>query len=146
MSALEHLSSDKLAGLLVSAATRLTETALPRAALAPMGVPIRRGRLHLGRLRPFLDATGPVAVAAGFASAAWLGPAAASAPNLGALSYRSATRVDTRGRVLLDLRVRAWLGVVDPMCFDVVAVPAAAGGVLVVPIEDFARRWQVISQ
>jgi hypothetical protein len=46
---------------------------------------------------------------------------------------------------VLDLRVRAWLGVEQPMAFEVVAVPAPEGGLLVVPVEDFARRWEVIS-
>ena len=146
MSALDAIPSRELAELLVSAATRLTENDPGRAALAPMGLPIRRGRLHLGRLRPLLDPTQPVAVAAGFATAAWLGAQDMSAPHLGRLAYRSETRVDERGRVVLDLRIRAWLGIEDPMCFEVVAIPVAEGGLLVVPIEDFARRWEVISE
>lgn len=146
MSALEHLPADRLAELLVSAASQLTETGATRSSLTPMGIPIRRGRLHLGRLRNLLDTAEPVAVAAGFATAAWLGSPTASPPNLGRLAYRTETHTDARGRVVLDLRVRAWLAVEDPMCFEVITVPAERGGLLVVPIEDFARRWEVISR
>lgn len=130
----------------MTAASKLIETGPTPAALAPMGIPIRRGRLHLGRLRMLLDPAQPVAVAAGFATACWLGPVDAVAPDLGRLAYRSETTVDGRGRVVLDLRVRAWLGLADPMCFEVVAVPAGHGGLLVVPIEDFARRWEVLNR
>ena len=81
----------------------------------------------------------------GFASAAWVGPPTASAPHLGRLAYRSETRVDERGRLLLDFRVRDWLGVADPLAFEVVVVPAEAGGLLIVPVEDFAHRWEAIT-
>jgi hypothetical protein len=47
--------------------------------------------------------------------------------------------------VVLDLRVRAWLGIANANAFDVVVVPPAEGGLLVVPVEDFARRWEAIS-
>ncbi len=145
MSALENLPSGELAELLVSAAARLTETA-STSRLTPMGLPIRRGRLHLGRLRSLLDPTEPVVVVAGFASAVWLGSHTWPAPSLGRLAYRSETTIDDRGRVVLDLRVRAWLGVTDPMSFEVVTVAAEQGGLLVVPIDDFARRWEVIAR
>ena len=46
---------------------------------------------------------------------------------------------------MLDRRVRSWLGVEDPMHFDVVTAPSGDGGVLIVPVEDFARRWKAIS-
>jgi hypothetical protein len=146
MSAPEHLPPGALAELLMSAASQLADAGPTGAALAPAGVPVRGGRLHLGRLRPLLDPTQPVAVVAGFSTACWLGPREANPPDLGRLAYRSETTVDARGRVVLDLRVRAWLGVADAKAFDVVAVPAPAGGLLVVPIEDFARRWEVISK
>jgi hypothetical protein len=42
--------------------------------------------------------------------------------------------------------VRSWLAVADPMAFDVVIIPAIEGGLLAVPVEDFARRWEVISR
>jgi hypothetical protein len=32
------------------------------------------------------------------------------------------------------------------MPFEVVAFPAEAGGILVMPVEDFAHRWEVISR
>lgn len=129
----------------MSAATLLTESDPARRALSPAGIPVRRGRLHLGRLRQMLGTAESIAVTAGFATAAWLGPSDATAPDLGRLAYRTETSVDGRGRVVLDLRVRAWLGVEDRMAFEVVAVPAPEGGLLVVPVEDFARRWEVIS-
>ena len=63
MSAFEQLPQLRLAELLMNAATRLAEPGPARSALVPMGMPVRRGRLHLGRLRRLLDTTGPVAVA-----------------------------------------------------------------------------------
>lgn len=129
----------------MSAATLLTESDPARRALSPRGIPVRRGRLHLGRLRHLLASAESVAVTAEFATAAWLGPRDCSAPDLGRLAYRTETNVDGRGRVVLDLCVRAWLGVEHPISFDVVAVPAPEGGLLVVPVENFVRRWEVIS-
>ena len=129
----------------MSAATLLTDNDPARRPLSPTGIPVRRGRLHLGRHRHLLGTAESVAVTAGYATAAWIGPRDRSAPDLGRLAYRTETSVDGRGRVVLDLRVRAWLGVEHPISFDVVAVPAAEGGLLVVPVEDFARRWEVIS-
>jgi hypothetical protein len=41
---------------------------------------------------------------------------------------------------VLDRHVRAWLAVADPGLFDALVMPAVAGGVLVVPVEDFGRR------
>jgi hypothetical protein len=145
MSAPDPVPSERLAELLVSAAAQLSSPSA-RVALAPAGVPIRRGRLHLGRLRSLLDGAESVVVTVGFASAVWLGRVGSAAPDLGRLAYRSDTRVDSRGRVVLDARVRSWLAVGDPMAFDVVIVPAAEGGLLVVPVDDFARRWEVISR
>ena len=84
-------------------------------------------------------------VAVGVASAVWLGPPGAASPNLGRLGYRSESRIDERGRIVLDVRVRSWLGVADAAAFEVVAVSADPVGVLVVPVEDFARRWQALS-
>lgn len=57
------------------------------------------------------------------------------------LTYRSRTVSDRRGRVMLDYRARAWLAVADSNRFEVVAFPEPAGGSLVMPVEDFARRW-----
>jgi hypothetical protein len=145
MSALDQVPPTRLAELLVSAAMRLNEPSPGLVHLAPMGMPVRRGRLHLGRLRALLETSGPLVVAAGFATACWIGSTETSGPNLGRLGYRGETSVDSRGRLLLDLRVRAWLGVEDPMCFDVIAVTAVTGGLLIVPVEEFARRWEVIS-
>jgi hypothetical protein len=146
MSAPEHLPPGTLAELLVSAAAQLAHPDRSRSVLAPAGVPVRRGRLHLGRLRGVLDAGGPVTVVAGFSTGCWLGPRGAGPPDLGKLVYRSETSIDARGRVVLDLRVRAWLGVTDPAAFDVVTVPAPEAGLLVVPVEEFARRWEVITR
>jgi hypothetical protein len=146
MSALDRSSPERLAELLVTAASHLTSASSTRPALAPMGIPIRCGRLHLGRLRGLLESAEPVAVTAGFGTAVWLGSRDVSPPDVGRLAYRTETQVDNRGRVVLDLRVRAWLAVEDPMSFEAVAVPAEWGGLLILPIEDFARRWEVISR
>ena len=87
----------------------------------------------------------PTAVAVGVASAAWLGPLIAASPNLGRRGYRSVSRIAERGRVVLDSRVRSWLGVADAAAFEVVVVRADPLGVLIVPVEDFDGRWQVLS-
>lgn len=51
MSALEHAPQQRLAELLMIAATRLPEPDPSIGSLVPIGVPVRRGRLHLGRAR-----------------------------------------------------------------------------------------------
>jgi hypothetical protein len=56
------------------------------------------------------------------------------------MAYRGEARLDRRGRAVLDRRARAWLGVADPSAFEVVVMPVATGGVLVVPVEGFSRR------
>jgi hypothetical protein len=68
MSAFEHLPSGQLAELLMSAAAQLAEPGPSWAALASAGIPIYRGRLHLGRIRSLLDAAEPVTVLAGFST------------------------------------------------------------------------------
>lgn len=108
--------------------------------LLPPGSPVESGRVHLGRLRPQLPA-GRVTVLVGFASLGWLGdPEAATPPDLGRMVYRSDVSADRRGRVVLDRRARAWLAVADAASFDALVMPSPAGGVLVVPVEDFGRR------
>ena len=67
-------------------------------------------------------------------------------PHLGRLAYRTETPVDGRRRLLLDFRVRSWLGVADTLAFEVVGVPSETGGLLIVPVEDFSRRWEVITR
>jgi hypothetical protein len=110
--------------------------------LAPVGVPVRRGRLHLGRLRGWLPEGDRVAVVTGFATVCWLGAVGVEPPGLGRLVFRSVAGVDGRGRVVLDRRSRAWLAVPDPAGFEAVVVPVVwdCGGVLVVPVEGYARR------
>ena len=61
----------RLAELLVSAAAELTEA--PRADLAPTGIPVRDGRVTLGRLRELLPRHESLEVVAGFAAACWVG-------------------------------------------------------------------------
>lgn len=116
------------------------------AAAAPLGVPVRAGRLHVARVRQWLPSDGPVAVVAGFASACWLGSPETKAPDLGRLAYRSLTAVDSRGRVVLDRQVRAWLAVADTASFEVAVMPLQPTGVLVVPVEDFARRFEAVTR
>ena len=127
----------------MSAAASMNETpAAGRTALAPAGTPIANGRLAVGRLRHWLPPDGRLVVLVGFATACWLGPPDAKPPNLGRHVYRSTTSVDGRGRVLIDRRSRAWLATADPASFQAVALPLAGegGGLLVVPVEDYARR------
>ena len=83
---------------------------------------------------------GPVMVVVGFAVAGWLGAPDDRPPDLGRMAYRGEARLDRRGRAVLDRRARAWLGVADPSAFEVVVMPVATGGVLVVPVEGFSRR------
>jgi hypothetical protein len=144
MSAPKSVPSARLAELLVSAASHVS--APPAGGLVPAGIPVRDGRLHLGRLRGLLDGDGRLAVVAGFATGAWIGPPATSPPDLGRLTYRTDTSVDRRGRVLVDFRVCRWLAVTDTHAFEVVVVPADPGGLLIVPAEGFARRWEVIAR
>jgi hypothetical protein len=141
-------SPARLAGLLVSAAASMNETPVPAGAgrLAPAGTPITNGRLAVGRLRHWLPADGRLVVLVGFATACWLGPPDAKPPDLGRHVYRSTTAVDGRGRVLIDRRSRAWLATADPASFQAIALPLAGdgGGLLVVPVEDYARRIEAV--
>ncbi len=137
-------SAARLAELLVSAAEELS-TPAGGIDLAPVGVPVRGGRMNLSRLRGLLPADEWLDVAAGFATACWVGSAGQVHPDLGRLAYRCQTRVDVRGRLGLDRRVRTWLAVADVATFDVVTVALADGGLLVVPVEDFARRWKALN-
>jgi integrase len=50
MSALDSVPPDRLAELLMSAASQLTASGGRRGSFTPTGIPIREGRLHLGRL------------------------------------------------------------------------------------------------
>jgi hypothetical protein len=145
MSAVHDTSPHQLSELLMIAASRLADEDRAGGALVPTGVPVRRGRLYLGRLRTLLDSAEQLTLGVGFATACWIGPAGTSMPELGQLRYATAIEVDPRGRLVLDRRVRSWLAVDTPMCFDVITAPATEGGVLVVPVDGFARRWQAIS-
>lgn len=140
-----HSGRSQLAELLVSAATELAASIPSTPTLTLPGAPVRSGRLSLGRLRRFVP-TGTATVVVGFGTAAWVGDPAESSPDLGRLSYRGEVTVDPRGRVVLDRRARAWLGVEDPSRFDAVALAAGEGGVLVVPVEGFARRFEAVAR
>jgi hypothetical protein len=113
--------------------------------LVPAGVPVVSGRVHLGRLRSHLPADGPLAIVVGFGSLAWLGGPDEAAPDLGRMVYRTVVRADRRGRVVLDRQARAWLALTDPVIFEVLVMPAPAGGVLVVPVDGFARRVAAVT-
>lgn len=145
MAAHSDASPQHLAALLMSAATKLTGPDPAGGSLVPIGVPVRNGRLYLGRLRTLLDSTEQLVLGVGFATACWIGVPGQAMPELGRLRYRTDIEVDPRGRIVLDRRVRSWLAVDTPMCFDVVTAPAPDGGVLIVPVDDFARRWMAIS-
>ena len=114
-----HLPTPRqaLAELLMSAATELTAAAPAADVLAPLGIPVIRGRLNLGLRRPLVTAgagEGRLAVVAGLRTACWLGPLTATPPDLGRIAHRGVAEVDPRGRVVLDRRARAWLDVADP--------------------------------
>jgi hypothetical protein len=113
--------------------------------LTPPGVPVRSGRVHLGRLRPHLPAGEPITVVVGFATVCWLGGPSVSPPALGRMVYRTETTPDRRGRVVLDRRARAWLAVETPGEFEAVVMAAPTSGVLVVPTEDYARRAEAVT-
>jgi hypothetical protein len=128
----------------VSAAEELAAGTRSRPDLVPAGVPVRRGRLNLARLRRLLPAGQWLDVAVGFGTVCWVGSPGHPHPDLGRLAYRGETRVDDRGRLSLDHRVRTWLAVTDPHEFDAVVVWLPEGGLVVVPVEDFARRWEAL--
>ena len=145
MSAHSDSSPAQLAELLMIAASTLAEPDPSLGSVAPIGIPVQRGRLHLGRLHTLFETGERVVVVVGFATACWLGGRSLPIPKLGRLCYSTETDIDQRGRVVLDRRVRAWLGIDDPMCFDVVTAPTVDGGVVIVPVEGFAKRWKAIS-
>ena len=114
--------------------------------LVPVGVPVVSGRVHLGRLRSHLPVDGPVVLAAGFGTLVWLGGPGLSEPDgLGSMVYRREVAVDRRGRVVLDRQARAWLAVTDTMAFEALVMPAPGGGVLVIPVDGFARRVEAVT-
>lgn len=141
-------ASAHVAELLVNAAAALTAAADLTTAMTPLGVPVRRGRVALGRARHLLtdpaDPAVPVAVAVGFGTAAWLGAATAAAPSFGRLAHRETTTLDARGRLRLSARVRLWLRLPDPDDFALLLVPAPSGGVFAVPVDDLTARWAAV--
>jgi Enoyl-(Acyl carrier protein) reductase len=109
MSAVHDTSPQQLAELLMIAAIQLADPDPSGGALVPIGVPVRRGRLYLGRLRTLLDTTGQLTLGVGFATACWIGPPGATMPELGQLRYATNIEIEPRGRIVLDRRVRSWL-------------------------------------
>jgi hypothetical protein len=114
--------------------------------LVPAGAPVISGRVHLGRLRSQLPVGGPHTLAVGFGTVAWLGGPEMSVPaGLGQMVYRREVTADRRGRLTLDRHARSWLAVADTMAFDALVMAAPAGGLVVVPVEDFARRVKAVT-
>ena len=128
----------------MSAAAQLD--AAPERLLPPLGIPVLRGQFSLGKLRLVVQAAvgDPVTVVAGFRLGCWLGRPGEPAPRLGRLWHRTEAAVDSRGRMRLDRRVRAYLDVADADSFEVVPIPLAVGALLV-PVEDFARRFEEVA-
>jgi hypothetical protein len=128
--------------LLVSAAASPTPAG---PALVPAGVPISDGRFSVGRLSRWLP-DGEVAVVTGFATACWLGSPTDAPPSLGRHVYRSFSTVSARNRLRIDHRSRAWLAVADASFFDAVPIPWTDPlGLLLVPVEDYARRVEAVT-
>lgn len=117
------------------------------AGLVPKGVPVRNGRLHLGRLRHWLPLDGSLAVLVGAGAACWLGSPDVRPPGLGRPVYRSTATIDGRGRAVLDRRSRAWLAVSNPAAFEAFTLPLGwdCQGLLVVPVEGYARRVEAVT-
>ncbi len=133
----------------MSAAATITEDPAARTVeLAPVGAPVRQGRLHLARDRHWLPLDGSLAVVVGFGTACWLGSPEVQPPDLGRHVYRSTAMLDQRGRMVLDRRSRAWLAVADPGAFRAAILPLGweCLGLLVVPVEDYARRIEAVTR
>ena len=150
MRALRHgPDAPQLAELLVSAAAALAAPGSGEgaAALAVVGLPVRGGRVCLGRQREALGAGAcdEVAVVAGFQTAVFLGCPAQPPPPLGRLSWRTTSGIDGRGRVVLDRRARTYLAVADPAAFEVVVLRPPGGGLLLVPTEGFEQRLEAVT-
>lgn len=117
----------------------------PGPVLAPAGVPVHDGRFSVGRLSRWLP-TGEIAVVTGFAVATWLGSPTDPHPLLGHQIYRSFTTVGARNRLRLDFRSRAWLAVNDTAHFEAVVIPLPdPRGLLLVPVDDYARRIEAVT-
>lgn len=135
----------QLAEALMSAAVEFSNRP-SGAAPQPDGVPVRAGRPSVGRVRHWLPVgEDSITVVVGFATGCWLGSGTEPCPDLGRLTYRDQVQLDAKGRVVLGRQVRAWLAVADPSAFNVVTMPVAAGGLLVIPVEDFGRRYAAVT-
>ena len=131
--------------LLVSAAASLGEPSPGGPVLVPAGVPISDGRFSVGRLSRWLP-DGELSVVTGFATACWLGSPTDPPPPLGRHVYRSFSTVSARSRLRIDHRSRAWLAVTDASFFDAVPIPWTDPlGLLLVPVEDYARRIEAVT-
>jgi len=86
-----------------------------------------------------------VLVRVGLRSVCWVGLDHQPTPDLGRLLHQVVTRLDVRRRLVLDRRIRGFLGVVDASAFDVVVVALPTGGALLVPVEDFDARVARVS-
>lgn len=111
------------------------------------GVAVRRGRVGLGRLAPILAETRPanVRLVVSLRSACWAGPSGVGAPDLGRLCHHTVSTLDTRNRLTLDRHVRGYLGVNDPLDFEVVLVSLPTGGLLLVPFDNLEERLARVS-
>src|SRR4051812_32480714 len=88
----------ELKELLVSAAAALETLGPPSLSPAPIGLPVREGRVSLGKQRMALGpgACDELAVVAGFGTAVWLGRPGTAAPPLGRLVWHGVTSIDPR--------------------------------------------------
>src|SRR5437899_3290405 len=91
----------------------------------PMATPVVGGRVTLPAV---FDNTTPATlkVEVGLRSACFVGVEGAPVPGLGSLVHRAEVTLDARRRMTLDRRVRGFLAVADPSCFDVVVVVVGA--------------------
>ena len=83
-----------LAELLMIAATRLTEPDPAAGSMVPIGGPVRRGRLYLGRPRTYFGPTEHLVLGVGFATACWISAPGTAMPGLGRLRYSTDVEVD----------------------------------------------------
>lgn len=112
--------------------------------IRPVGIPIRRGRFNLGELREFVEAQVPLVAVAWSGAGCWIGHPD-NVPQVGRLRYQTPIAVDSRGRMVLNRSLRAWLGVSTPNDFEAFTFEWPPSGIVAIPVERFSSRWKVMA-